>query len=60
LRRPGERKMKITTSLNEKIVKAVRISMQIEGYKPTQSQEIKQRAKTLMEQQHVQVSVPGK
>jgi len=52
--------MKITASLNEKIVKAVRISMQIEGYKPTQSREIKQRAKTLMEQQRVQASVPGK
>lgn len=52
--------MKITASLNERIVTAVRVSMQIEGYKPTQSQEIKQRAKTLMEQQRIQVSVPGK
>jgi hypothetical protein len=47
--------MKITAGLNEKIVKAVRISMQIEGYKPAQSQETKQRAKTLMEQQRFQV-----
>lgn len=52
--------MQTNASLNEKIVKAVQTSMRIEGYKPARSQQIKERAKALMEQQHVQVSVPRK
>lgn len=52
--------MKTTASLNRKVIKAVQTSMQIEGCKPAQSAEIRARAKALMEQQGVQVSVPGK
>lgn len=52
--------MKITASLNKKISQAVQTSMQIEGYKSTQSPAIKEQAKALMEQQRVKVSVRRK
>ena len=52
--------MQITASLNKKIRKAVQISMQIEGYKPSQTPAIKEQVKTLMEQYCVQVSVQRK
>lgn len=52
--------MKTTASLNRKVVKAVQTSMRIEGCKPAQSADIRARAKALMEQQRVQVSVRGK
>jgi hypothetical protein len=52
--------MKMTASLNRKVIKAVQTSMRIEGCKPALSVKTKARAKALMEQQRVQVSVPGK
>ncbi len=52
--------MKITSALNKKISQAVQISMQIEGYKPTQSAAIKEQVKILMEKHRVQVSVQRK
>ena len=56
----SETTMQITASLNKQISKAVQTSMQIEGYKPTQSPAIKAQVKALMEQHRVQVSVPRK
>ena len=53
-------RMKTTASLKKKVVKAVQTSMRIEGCKPVQSADVLARAKALMEQQRVQVSVPGK
>ncbi len=52
--------MQITAGLNKKITQAVQTSMQIEGYKPVQSAAIKEQAKALMAQHHVQVSVHRK
>jgi hypothetical protein len=52
--------MKTTASLNRKVIKAVQTSMRIEGCKPAQSAKTRAQAKALMEQQGVQVSVPGK
>lgn len=52
--------MQITVKLDQKITQAVQVSMRIEGYKPCQSGAIKSQAKALMEQWHVQVSVPRK
>lgn len=52
--------MQINANLNRKILKAVQTSMRIEGYQPTQSQATQQQTKTLMEQQRVKVSIPGK
>jgi len=53
-------KMRITASLNKKIIQAVQTSMQIEGYKSVQSPSIKEQVKALMEQHRVQVSVQRK
>lgn len=53
-------KMKISANLNKKISQAVQTSMQIEGYKPTQSPSIKEQVKVLMEQHRVKVSVRRK
>lgn len=50
----------MTASLDRKVIKAVQTSMRIEGCKPAASEKIKAQAKVLMEQQRVQVSVPGK
>jgi len=52
--------MQITDSLNKKISQAVQTSMQIEGYKSSQSPAIKEQVKALMEQHRVQVSVQRK
>lgn len=52
--------MQITASLNKKIKQAVQTSMQIEGYKPSQSPAIKEQVKALIEQRRVQVSVHRK
>lgn len=52
--------MQITASLNQKISQAVQTSMQIEGYKPSQSPAIKEQVKILMEQHRVKVSVHHK
>lgn len=52
--------MQINANLNQKLIKAVQTSMRIEGYRPAQSEKIKQQAKAFMEQHHVQVSVPRK
>jgi hypothetical protein len=40
----------------EKIVKTVENSQRIEGYQPVQTAAVKERARALMEQYHVQVS----
>lgn len=52
--------MQITSSLNKKISQAVQTSMQIEGYKPSQSPAITKQVKVLMEQHRIQVSVQRK
>jgi len=52
--------MQITASLNKKINQAVQTSMQIEGYKSSQSPAIKEQVKALMEQHRVQVPVRRK
>lgn len=52
--------MRITASMNKKIIQAVRTSMQIEGYKSDPSPSIKEQVKALMEQHRVQVSVQRK
>lgn len=52
--------MKTTASLNQKVAKAVQTSMRIEGCKPVLSTKTKERAKALMEQQGVKVSVHRK
>jgi len=52
--------MQITANLNKKIIQAVQISMQIEGYKSIQSPSIKEQVKALVEQHRVQVSVQRK
>lgn len=52
--------MKVTAKLEKRITNAVRNSMLIEGYAPTQSQALKVKAKAIMEKQRVQVSVPNK
>lgn len=52
--------MQITPTLNKKIKQAVETSMQIEGYKPSKSPEIKQQVKAIMEQLRVKVPVHRK
>lgn len=52
--------MQVSASLNQKIARAVRTSMQIEGCKPTESMAVKKKALALMEQHRVQVSVHRK
>jgi hypothetical protein len=52
--------VKTTANLDKKVIKAVQTSMRIEGCKPSISVKTKAQAKALMEQQRVQVSVPGK
>ena len=55
-----EGSVKTTATINRKVIKAVQTSMRIEGCKPAASAKTKAQAKALMEQQRVQVSVPGK
>jgi hypothetical protein len=52
--------MAITPKLDEMLIKAVQTSMRIEGYQPARTEQLKQRAKQLMEQKGVQVSVQSK
>ncbi|MDP1612151.1 MAG: hypothetical protein Q8M11_13945 [Sulfuritalea sp.] len=52
--------MKITASLNEKIIRAVRLSMQLEGYQSSRSPAIKTQAKALMEQNGIHVMVKAR
>ena len=52
--------MQITPTLNKKIRQAVQTSMQIEGYKPSQSPAIKEQVKAIMEQLRVKVPVHRK
>jgi hypothetical protein len=52
--------MQINADLHQKLIKAVQTSMRIEGYKPTQSLQIKQQAKSFMEQHRVEVSISNK
>lgn len=52
--------MQVSTSMNQKIARAVQTSMQIEGYKPVQSAAVKKQAQALMEQHRVQVSIRRK
>jgi hypothetical protein len=49
--------MQISATLNKQISQAVQTSMQIEGYKPSQSPSIKEQVKAIMEQHRVQVSI---
>jgi len=50
--------MKTTTRLDQQIRKAALTSMRIEGYRSTQSVEIKARAKALMKERNVRVLPP--
>lgn len=52
--------MKTTAAIKRKVIKAVQTSMRIEGCKPAVSEKTRARAKALMEQQRIQVSVPGR
>ena len=52
--------MQITHYLEKKIAQAVQTSMLIEGYNVPIPQDIKVKAKKLMEQYRVQVSIPRK
>ena len=52
--------MQVTPQLKQQLAQAVRTSMRIEGYRAPSSPQVQARAKALMEQQRVQVSVPAK
>jgi hypothetical protein len=52
--------MQATQKLQNRLDKAVRVSMLIEGYRPSSSLQIQAKAKALMEQKRVKVSVPAK
>jgi hypothetical protein len=52
--------MQVTQQLQQRLVQAVRVSMRIEGYAPSTSLQIQAKAKALMEQQRVKVSVQTK
>jgi hypothetical protein len=52
--------MKINRKLQQRVARAVRTSMQIEGYAPTKSPAIKAKAKAIMEAHRVQVPIRGK
>ena len=47
--------MKITARLNKKIIRAVRVSMQLEGYQSSPSPAIKTQAKAIMEKNGIHV-----
>lgn len=52
--------MQVTQQLQKRLDQAVRVSMRIEGYRPSPSLQVQAKAKALMEQQRVKVSVPAK
>lgn len=52
--------MKITARMNEKIIRAVRVSMQLEGYQSSRSPGIKTQAKAIMDQNGMHVMVKAR
>jgi hypothetical protein len=52
--------MQLTESVKKSIEKAVRVSMQIEGYRLPDNSELQQKIKRLMELNNVKVSIPTK
>ena len=52
--------MQLTAKLKDQVLRAARTSMRIEGYATVRSREVQEKAKLLMEQQRVQVSVQSK
>lgn len=52
--------MKISPQLRKQVTKAVRTSMRIEGYVATRSEDVKVKARALMEQRRAQVSLSAK
>lgn len=52
--------MQLSGQLQQKLAQAVSVSMRIEGYLPSPSLQVQKKAKALMEQQRVKVSVPAK
>ena len=52
--------MTIAARLNEKIIRAVRGSLQLEGYQSSQSPAIKTQAKAIMEQNGIHVMVKAR
>ncbi len=52
--------MQVTDNLRNQVAKAVKVSMQIEGYRATRSNQTMDEAKRIMERQRIQVSLPDK
>ena len=52
--------MQVTDKLRSQVAKAVKVSMQIEGYPAMRSNQTNEEAKRIMERQRVQVSLPDK
>ena len=52
--------MQVTDKLRSQIAKAVQVSMQIEGYPATRSNQTMDEAKRIMERQRIHVSLPDK
>lgn len=52
--------MQVTDKLRSQVAKAVKVSMQIEGYPATRSNQTMDEAKRIMERERVQVSLPNK
>jgi hypothetical protein len=52
--------MQISHQLQQKLALAVSVSMRIEGYRANPSLQVQEKAKALMEQQRVKVSLPAK
>jgi hypothetical protein len=52
--------MQLSPPLQQQLAQAVRTSMRIEGYRNTPLPQVQAKAKVLMEQKRVQVSVPAK
>ena len=52
--------MQMTDKLRSQVAKAVKVSMQIEGYRATRSNQTMDEAKRIMGIQGVQVSLPDK
>ena len=52
--------MQVTDKLRSQVAKAVQVSMQIEGYRATRSNQTMDEANRIMELQRVQVSLPDK
>ena len=52
--------MVIDKKLHESILQSVKISMRIEGYKTDRSPKVREHARQLMKEHHVEVSIPRK